>query len=192
VRNLRGAPRGLGTFRIPALSREGSCAHQENRRRFAAGSLVRPLHQSEVLMLRLVRSLLAGGAATVADLATLALLVSFIHLDPRAASLPALLAGAAVQFFANRHFVFRAQRRRGSLARQAILFVLVEAVALLLNGVLYDHAMRVAPPSLYAVVRLVASNLVYVGFSYPLWRFVFRTNRTTRPWTRSPSSPRTS
>jgi putative flippase GtrA len=141
-------------------------------------------------MLRFVRSLLAGGLATAADLATLFVLVSLLHLPPREANVPALLAGAAVQFFANRHFVFRA--RDGSLARQAMLFVVVETMALLLNGILYDRAMRLVAPALYAVVRLVTSNVVYVGFSYPLWRFVFRANRTTGPWTRSPSSPRIS
>jgi putative flippase GtrA len=128
--------------------------------------------------------------ATLADLGTLAMLVSILHVDPRAANVPALLAGAAVQFFANRHFVFDA--REGSLAKQATLFVLVESMALVLNGLLFHHAMRIAPPALYAVARLVTSNLVYLGFSYPLWRFVFRTNRTTAPWTPSPSSPRTS
>ena len=141
-------------------------------------------------MLRFLRSLLAGGLATAVDLGTLALFVSVLHVAPRDANVPALLAGAAVQFFANRHFVFRA--REGSIAKQALLFFVVEAGALLLNGLLYDQAMRLVPESLYAVVRLVTSNLVYVAFSYPLWRFVFRTNRTTEPWTRSPSSPRTS
>lgn len=141
-------------------------------------------------MLRFVRSLFAGGMATLADLATLFVLVSIFHVAPSDANVPALLAGAAVQFFANRHFVFRAHE--GSIAKQALLFVLVESVALLLNGILFDHAMRVFALSLYGAVRLVSSNLVYVAFSHPLWRFVFRTNRTTGPWTRSPSSPRTS
>lgn len=140
-------------------------------------------------MLRFLRSLLAGGVATIADLATLTLLVSLLHVAPRVASVPALAVGGAVQFFANRHFVFDA--KSGALARQAVLFVIVETVALLLNGVLYDHAMRVAPPGLYVLVRLVTSNLVFVAFSYPLWRFVFGTNRSGE-WTRSPSSPRTS
>jgi putative flippase GtrA len=140
-------------------------------------------------MLRFLRSLLAGGVATLADLATLFVLVSLLHLAPREANVPSLLAGAAVQFFANRHFVFRA--KEGSIAKQALLFFVVEAAALLLNGVLYDHAMRIVAPSLYAIARLVTSNVVYVFFSYPLWRFVFRTRRSAA-WTRSPSSPRTS
>jgi putative flippase GtrA len=140
-------------------------------------------------MLRLLRSLLAGGMATLADLATLFVLVTLLRIPAHAANVPALLAGAAVQFFANRHFVFRAGS--GALARQAVLFVVVEGVALLLSGFLFDRAMHVTPESLYAVVRLVTSNVVFVFFSYPLWRFVFRTNKTP-PWTPSPSSPRTS
>src|SRR5215510_3321288 len=92
----------------------------------------RRLGRGEMLMLRFLRSLLAGGVATFVDLAALSLLVSVVGLAPREANLPALLAGAAVQFFANRHFVFRA--REGSIAKQALLFVVVEAAALLLNG----------------------------------------------------------
>lgn len=126
-------------------------------------------------MLRFLRALVAGGAATAVDLATLALLVSVLDLDPRVANVPALMAGGAVQFLANRRFVFRAQG--GGLARQAALFVVVETVALALNGVLYDAAMRLVPPQpgLYALVRLATSNVVFLAWSYPLWRFVFRT-----------------
>lgn len=136
--------------------------------------VVQPLHHGNA-MLRFLRALLAGGAATAVDLATLAVLVSLFHLDPRVANVPALVAGGAVQFFANRGFVFRADKE--GLARQALLFVIVETVALALNGVLYDGAMRLVPPQpgLYALVRLATSNLVFVSWSYPLWRFVFRT-----------------
>lgn len=133
-------------------------------------------------MLRFLRALLAGGGATLADLATLTLLVSVAHLDPRLANVPALVAGGLVQFAANRSFVFRAES--GPLARQAALFVLVEAVALGLNGVLYDLAMRLVPPApgAYVLVRLVTSHVVFLLWSYPLWRFVFRTK--TPAWTR--------
>ena len=51
--------------------------------------------------------------------------------------MPALLAGAVVQFAGNRHFAFKAASR--SLRRQAVLFALTEAVALTLNAFLY-HA----------------------------------------------------
>src|SRR6476661_5965847 len=126
-------------------------------------------------MLRFLRSLLAGGVATFADLATLFVLVSLLHVEPRAANVPALVVGGAVQFFANRHFVFDA--KAGALARQAILFLIVESIALLLNGLLFDRAMHLLSEGLYAPARLVTSNLVFVFFSYPLWRFVFRTNK---------------
>lgn len=131
-------------------------------------------------MLRFLRSLLAGGAATVVDIAVLALLVQVLHLDPRAANVPALVAGGIVAFLGNRHFAFRASE--GSLARQIALFVLVEAGALALNGVLYDAALRVlhAHAAFYVLIRLVTQNIVFVFFSYPLWRLVFRV-RTAAP-----------
>jgi putative flippase GtrA len=125
-------------------------------------------------MLRFLRAVLAGGAATLVDLGVLVLLVSFFHLAPRAANVPALVAGGIVSFVGNRHFVFRAER--GSIVRQAALFALVEIVALSLNGVLYDAAMRLfhAHASLYVPIRLATTNLVFVLFSFPLWHFVFR------------------
>jgi len=127
---------------------------------------------------KLARSLLAGAAATVADLAALAFLVSVAGVDPRVASLPALVAGGAVQFFGNRRYVFRAED--GSLPRQVILFLLVEAIALGLNGLFYDGAMRAVSPHLYLAARLVTSNLVYVAWSYPMWHFVFGVERKPR------------
>jgi putative flippase GtrA len=128
--------------------------------------------------LRVIRALLAGGAATLADLAVLALLVSAMGLAPRVASIPALVDGGNVRFLGNRHFAFRASR--GSLARQAALYTVVELAALGANGVLFDLAMRVLPTNLawaYVPVRLVTSHLVFLGWSYPLWRLVFRVPR---------------
>src|SRR5690349_7656511 len=69
-------------------------------------------------LLELLRAGAAGIAATLVDLATLAALVSALHWNARAASIPALLAGGVANFLGNRHFAFRAAR--GSLARQAI------------------------------------------------------------------------
>ena len=131
-------------------------------------------------MLRFLRALFAGGAATATDLAILSVLVSLLHVDPRAANVPALVAGGVVQFFANRRFVFRADGR--GLARQASLFVVVETIALALNGLLFEHAMRLLPAQagLYALVRIVTSHLVFVTWSYPLWHLVFRVPRTDR------------
>jgi putative flippase GtrA len=124
-------------------------------------------------MLRFLRALLAGGAATLVDLGVLALLVSLVGMSPRAANVPALVAGGLVAFVANRHFVFRAAA--GSIVRQATLYVLVEAVALGLNGVLYDVVMRALAThgAWYAAVRLVTSHVVFLAWCFPMWRLVF-------------------
>lgn len=128
-------------------------------------------------MLRLLRAALAGSAATLVDIAVLALLVSLFHLDPRAANVPALVAGGIVSFVGNRHFVFRATK--GSIVKQAVLFAFVEIVALALNGVLFDGAMRAlaAHASFYVPIRLVTTNLVFLFFSFPLWHLVFRVRK---------------
>ena len=127
---------------------------------------------------RIVRAFLAGAAATLADIAVLALLVSALGVAPRVASIPALVVGGVVNFLGNRHFAFRASQ--GSLARQAVLYAIVELAALAANGILFDLAMRLLPSSLawaYVPVRLVTSHLVFLAWSYPLWRFVFRVPR---------------
>jgi putative flippase GtrA len=122
---------------------------------------------------RFLRAGVAGLAATGVDLGVLALLVSGFHVDPRVASLPALVLGGVANFVGNRHFAFRAQG--GSLPRQALLYTLVEVAALTMNGVLYDLALRLIPnaPHAYVLVRIVTSHLVFLCWSYPLWRRVF-------------------
>lgn len=130
--------------------------------------------------LRLLRAGGAGLAATLVDLAVLTLLVTVLHVDPRAASFPALLAGGIANFIGNRHFAFRAQE--GSLHRQAVGYTLVELVALGLNALLYDFVLRTVPGAghAYWLVRLVTSHVVFLTWSYPLWRRVFRAH-TPRP-----------
>ncbi len=56
-------------------------------------------------------------------------------------------------------------------------WLVVEVVALALNGVLYDLVLRSLPGAthLYWLVRLATSNVVFLLWSYPLWRRVFRT-----------------
>ena len=111
------------------------------------------------------------------DLGVLSLLVQVGHWDPRAASIPALLAGGVANFLGNRHFAFRAAE--GPIARQALLYALVEVIALGMNGFLYDTALRTMPVTAHAywAVRLVTSHLVFVCWSYPLWRRVFTVSR---------------
>ncbi|HEY8042498.1 MAG TPA: GtrA family protein [Polyangiaceae bacterium] len=123
---------------------------------------------------QLLRAGVAGMAATGADLATLALLVSVFHGNARLASLPALVVGGVVNFLGNRHFAFRA--RDGHLGKQAAGYTVVEIVALALNGFLYDTVLRLVPGAthVYWLVRLATSHAVFLGWSYPLWRKVFR------------------
>ncbi len=124
-------------------------------------------------LLTLLRAGVAGLAATAADLATLTVLVSVPHVDPRLASLPALLVGGVVNFLGNRHFAFRA--RDGNVGKQVAGYTAVEIVALAVNGLLYDTVLRLVPGAraAYWLVRLVTSHAVFLGWSYPLWRRVF-------------------
>ena len=124
--------------------------------------------------MKLLRSLLSGGAATIADLLVLTLLVALAHVDPRLANVPALLAGGIVQFIGNRRFAFRADGE--PIGPQLAGFVVVEGVALALNGVLFDLAMRHFHAHIdWAIpVRLVTSHLVFLAWSFPLWHLVFK------------------
>jgi putative flippase GtrA len=78
-----------------------------------------------------------------------------------------------VNFFGNRNFAFRA---RGDLHKHVVGYALVEIVALALNGILYDVSLRAVPGAahLYWLVRLTTSHVVFLCWSYPLWRRVFR------------------
>jgi putative flippase GtrA len=120
------------------------------------------------------RSALTGGAATVVDLGVIAFAVGVLHASPAAANAPALLAGAVVQFFGNRCFAFRA--RSGALGRQAALFLLAEAMTIALNWALY-HAV-VTHMTLGAggavLARAVTTNAVFLLWSYPVWKRIFR------------------
>ncbi|APR80101.1 Hypothetical protein A7982_05448 [Minicystis rosea] len=120
------------------------------------------------------RSALTGGAATLVDLGVIALATAVFHVPAAAANVPALLAGAVVQFVGNRHFAFRAGA--GDLRRQAALFVLSEAVTMLLNGLLYHLVATrlVLGPAGAVIARAITTNLVFVLWSYPIWSRIFR------------------
>lgn len=124
-------------------------------------------------MKTLLRSAFAGGAATAVDLLVLFVGIHVFGGAPRVASLPALLAGGAVNFYGNRR-AFRATG--GAVERQATLFVLSELVTLALNGMLYDLAARTMHPAPAAAIaiRLVTQNMVFLAWSFPIWRLVFR------------------
>ena len=120
------------------------------------------------------RSALAGGAATLADLAVIALAVGVLRVSPAVANVPALLVGGIVQFFGNRHFAFRAAS--GSLSRQVTWFVLTELVAFALNAALYHLVVtNVSLGAVGAVVaRAITTNAIFLLWSYPVWKRVFQ------------------
>jgi putative flippase GtrA len=119
---------------------------------------------------RFARSAMVGGAATVTDFVALVLLVEVAGLTPRAANVPALVAGALVQFLGNRHFTFRAAG--GAWGRQAARFAVAEAVTLALNAGAFWALTGAGVP--YVLARPVGTFLIFVGVSYPLWQRVFK------------------
>lgn len=121
--------------------------------------------------LRFARSLAVGGAATLFDWATLALLVEFGNWRETTANVPALVVGAAAQFFGCRHLVFAAAR--GGLKRQLAGFAAVEAATLALNGLAF-HLLVTLTAVPYWLARPAGTFVVFAAFSYPLWKLVFR------------------
>jgi putative flippase GtrA len=118
----------------------------------------------------LARSAGVGAIATLTDLGVLALLATGLGLGPRVASVPALLAGIAVQFVGNKLFAFRDRSPRW--IEQAAAFGAIEVLGACLNVALFDWAVR-ALPLPYLATRLLVTNAVYLGVCLPLWSRVF-------------------
>jgi putative flippase GtrA len=119
---------------------------------------------------RFARALIVGGGATLTDFSVFTLCVRAIGINAASARLPALLAGASVQFFGSRHFAFRAAT--GNLPRQARLFVVFEVVSVALNWALFQFLLprlSVLPPEL---VTMVASSTIFVLYNYPTRRLI--------------------
>jgi len=120
--------------------------------------------------LRFARACVVGSGASLVDFSILTACIRVLDIAPTSARLPALVAGASVQFFGNRTFTFRAQR--GSITRQAKLFVAFELATLLLNFGVY----RLTQPRLTALppemVSLLGTFLVFIFFAYPMRKLV--------------------
>jgi putative flippase GtrA len=123
-----------------------------------------------VRALRFARALVVGSGATLVDFSLFTTCIRLVGMTPTAARLPALCAGASVQFFGNRTFTFRAQA--GSLSRQARIFVVVELGTLLMNYFLF----RWLVPKVHGVapelVSFLGTFVVFVTFAYPMRRLV--------------------
>lgn len=129
-----------------------------------------------------LKSAAVGIVATGVDIAVLTLLIDAVALSPSAANVPALLGGAVTQFAGCRLIVFR--DARGPLMRLVLGFVAAEATALALNAVVFQIFVWIAPTQ-YALGRLVATFLVFAFFSFPAWRRIFRSRRSTGECRRS-------
>jgi putative flippase GtrA len=120
---------------------------------------------------QLLRGAGIGVLATIVDLAVLLLLVEGAGISPLVANIPALLVGAAVQFVGCRHVVFRS--REAKLGQQIVGFAVTEAATLALNGLAF-HVLLTLTPVPYPFARPIGTFLVFVLFSFPMWRLVFR------------------
>jgi putative flippase GtrA len=119
---------------------------------------------------RFGRALIVGSGATLVDLSIFTTCVRAIDIAPTHARLPALIAGACVQFVGNRSFTFRA--RAGKLSRQLKLFLAAELFTLGLNWSIFQLLIRRIqgiPPEL---VSFLGTALVFVAFAYPIRRLV--------------------
>jgi putative flippase GtrA len=123
------------------------------------------------------KSLGVGALASLADLLALVVLVDGLALDPTLANVPALLLGALIQFVGNKWFAFEDRSR--AYVRQGAEFAAVELGALALNALAF-HALVTLVHAPYGLARILGSALVYLGFSYPLWRRIFRGDGTIR------------
>jgi putative flippase GtrA len=122
-------------------------------------------------LMRFVRSSLVGLVATAADFTTLEVCIRLLHVEPGTAKILAFLVGLSIQFFGNRSFAFHATH--GSMRRQVTLFCVVESIALTLNWALFRLLVqRLSLP--IEIANFIVTFVVYVGFSYPAWRIVFR------------------
>ncbi len=119
-----------------------------------------------------LRSLVVGGLSTALDLAALALLVHGAGVSARLAGPVALAAGVLAQFVGNKLFAF--EDRSPAWAKQAGLFMGIEAIAFGMNCALFDVAIRTAPDTPILLTRVATQACVYLLFCLPLWGLVFR------------------
>lgn len=119
---------------------------------------------------RFGRALVVGSGATLVDFSIFSTCVRAIDIAPSRARLPALLAGACVQFVGNRGFTFRAQA--GKLSRQLKLFVAAEGLTLALNWSVFQLLIRQIHGLAPELLSFLGTGLVFLLFAYPVRRLV--------------------
>lgn len=126
---------------------------------------------SKIKLSTFSRSAIVGVTATLADLISLFLMVDIFSIPTQWANVPALFIGIMIQFLGNKFYAF--ENREQAWVEQSILFFIVEAGALALNAGLF-HFAAVVHNVPYLLARLGIGLLVYICFSYPLWKRVFK------------------
>jgi len=117
-----------------------------------------------------IKGLGVGGVASIVDFVFLAALVELGGITPKSANLPALLAGAVVQFVGFRRFVFVGSAKR-SFWWQLFGFSAVTGISLALTAGAFHALVTMGFP--YPLARPIAAFTVYCGFSYIAWKRVF-------------------
>lgn len=121
----------------------------------------------------LLRMLFVGLWSSGVDLMVLVMCFRWFHLGDMISRLVALAVSGLLLFFGCRSFAFRAQA--GSISRQARLFALAELVGFPLNLGVFHVLAACVPFTLAPELTSQAANfLVFVGFSFPVRRWLFR------------------
>jgi putative flippase GtrA len=143
--------------------------------------LIAKIHRS-----RFTRTVIVGGTATALDLLLLVVLVRDEMLTPEQANLPSLFAGSAVQFLGNRYWVFQAQDR--PWGRQLVGFFVAEAISFGLNWLGFDLLVK-HTSIYYPLARPASVAIVFFGFSYPVWKWIFRSKQNAPAPLNPPANP---
>ena len=117
------------------------------------------------------RTSTVGLFATLCDLTMLFLLIHVAGMSDELANVPSLLPGMVVMFFGTKYFAFEDRSRH--VVKQGGRFLFVEAWAVAINAMLYHLLVRETGLQ-YMLARMLGTFLVYVGFSFPFWTFIFR------------------
>jgi putative flippase GtrA len=131
---------------------------------------VSPSERLSERLWRFARALIVGSGATLVDFSLFSTCIRLVGMSPVAARLPALCAGASVQFFGNRTFTFRAQA--GSLSRQARLFLVAELLTLALNYSVFRWLVPRVPGLPPELVSFAGTFITFVAFAYPVRKLV--------------------
>lgn len=131
-----------------------------------------------MLAWRPLRYLVGGGTAALANLATLFVLVHYLHLWYLSAAVLSFIIGMLTSFVMQKFFTF-SDHRQGPVRRQAALHIGIQVFNLGLNTVLmYVGVSLLGVPYLLAQFLISASMAIY---SFLFYKHVVFVERYTEP-----------